>query len=182
MVQLIYSVLGLAVAILFSTTLARSSHKGGQNIVSNEVLTQMLGVGQDVLEDVGRRALPFDEKTDESKLPTPIDYPVVHSAAELTPADQFGGCVSYTACEDLDDFHGMSFTRTSNDIEYDVTVEVRYVDEDDPDTQGAAQTFAKEVNVIVANRSILMFGQPITVEYARVFTYDKATDFTPGSP
>lgn len=180
MSQLIYSILGLAVAVLFSTMLTRSVHSGGQNIVSNEVLTQMLGVGQDVLEDVGRRALPFDSNTDESKLPQPIDYPVVHYAAQLTPASSFGGCTDFALCEDLDDFDGIpSFTRTSEGLDYDVTIEVRYVDEDNPDVEQTSQTFAKEVNVVVSSPSIMIGGDPLSVGYARVFTYDKATDYTP---
>ena len=183
MSQIIYSILGLSIAVLFATSLNRSVHTGEQGIVSNEVLTQMLGVGQDVLEDVGRRALPFDSKTDESTLPTPIDYPVVHSAAELTPALSFGGCTSFTSCGDLDDFHGMpSFQRVSNGITYDVTIEVRYVQEANPELAAAAQTFAKEVNVLVSSQSIQVGNNPLTVGYSRVFTYDKATDFTPGAP
>ena len=45
---------------------------------------KLSGVGYSVLDFIGRTA--FDENTDESKVPQPVEYPVITSTSELTPA------------------------------------------------------------------------------------------------
>jgi hypothetical protein len=181
MAQLIYSVLGLTIAVLFATTLNTSIFSNSQRTYTNEVLTQMLGIGEDVIEDVGRRGLPFDEAVDEERYVGQILYPLVHVAWELTPESSFGGCVVYEACLDLDDFDGMILQRTVEGLEYEAEISVAYVDELDPTVETVAQTFAKKVSVAISSTAITVGGEPLRIEYSRVFAYERSTVDTPST-
>jgi len=182
MSQLIYSILALSVTVLFSVSLNRVFNTNTEKTYTNEVLSQMIGVGQDVLEEVGRRGLPFDEAVDEARYVGPIRYPLVHAAFELTPASAFGMCDSgCTDPLDLDDYDGMTFYRTVDSLDYIATVSVQYVDELDPTKVSATQTFAKLVTVEVSSEAIAISGEPLTIDYSRVFTYERSTMDTPDS-
>lgn len=182
MSQLIYSVLALSVTVLFSVSLNRVFSTNTQKTYTNEVLSQMIGVGQDILEEVGRRALPFDEAVDEARYEGDIRYPLVHAAFELTPASQFGMCDSGCTDQlDLDDYDGMTFYRTVDSLDYEARVSVQYVDENDPTQISSTQTFAKLVTVEVTSDAIAIGGEPLTVDYSRVFTYERSTMDTPSN-
>jgi len=181
MSQLIYSILGLAIAVLFATSLNTTIFVNMQRTYSNETLSQMLGIGEDILEDVGRRGLPFDEEVDEDRYQGPIQYPLVHVAWQLTPAASFGGCVTFTACLDLDDFDGMVEIRTVEGLVYEATISVVYVDESDPTIERSTQTFAKKVTVQISSPAIVVGNEPLSVSYSRVFTYEGSTVDTPSS-
>jgi hypothetical protein len=177
--QLIYSVLGLFVAVLFSTSLNSAVRVNQNRTFTNEVLSQMLGIGEDILSDVGRRSLPFDEAVDEERYDGPIQYPLVHVAWELTPASSFGGCNVPANCLDLDDFHGMLQQRTVEGLDYVAEISVTYVDETNPEIESATQTFAKKVSVTISSEAVHVRGEPLSVTYSRVFAYERATYDTP---
>jgi hypothetical protein len=177
--QLIYSVLGLFVAVLFSTSLNSAVRVNQNRNFTNEVLSQMLGIGEDILSDVGRRGLPFDEKVDEERYEGQVQYPLVHVAWELTPSGSFGGCDAPENCLDLDDFHGMKLDRIVEGLEYDIEIAVVYVNEADPEIESAVQTFAKKVTVTISSEAIYVRDEPLTISYARVFAYEQATYETP---
>ncbi len=181
MAQVIYSILGLSIAMLFSMSLNRSIYSNTHRTYTNEVLSQMLGIGEDVLEDVGRRSLAFDEAVDEARYVGPIQYPLVHVAWELTPQSSFGGCLVYAACLDLDDFHGMVLTRSVEGLEYEAEISVIYVDELDPMIETGSQTFSKKVTVTVSSSAIVIGDKPLSVHYSRVFSYERSTVDTPST-
>lgn len=173
--QALYGILAMAIVAILSLTVMRASRSTEHSMVLNEVTTQASGVGVDVLEAIGR--LPFDSKTDTLKV---TKIPAVESADELTGPGSFGGCASFSDCEDIDDFDGLTTTRALDGFEYDVEIDVRYVVEASPGTYSGVNTFAKEVRVLITNPYI-HFGDPsnpLTVEMRRVFTYQRTTDVT----
>ena len=181
MAQLIYSILGLSIAVLFSTSLNSTIFSNTHRTYTNEVLSQMLGIGEDILEDVGRRSLPFDEAVDEERYVGQIQYPLVHVAWELTPESSFGGCLVYEACLDLDDFDGMLLVRSVEGLEYEAEISVAYVDEVDPTKETVTQTFSKKVSVTVSSGAIVIGDKPLSIEYSRVFAYERSTVDTPST-
>ncbi len=181
MSQVIYSLAALVTVILFSITMNQGINSGHTNMYATEILSQMSGVAEDIIDDVGRRALPFDSKVDPDSVIVPeLGYPIVLSATQITPEAQFGGCFVYDLCGDLDDFHGLVVTRTAGGLDYEATIEVRYVDENDPMVETGIQTFAKKVTVTVTQGSLIQAGVPLSTSYSRVFVYDKPTNFPIG--
>ncbi len=175
--HLIFAVLSIMLVGLFSMNLHRSMHQSQNRMVVNEVVTALTGAGYDVLELIGR--LPFDENTDESKK-DPLEYPVITSTNQLTPAAEFGGCtalaLSNPACDDIDDFHGIpTFTVTADGLEYEIDIVVQYVNPDSPDTPAGGNSYAKEVALTITNPYLRVGDQPLQVNVRRVFTYNRHT-------
>ncbi len=173
--HLIYAVLTIMLVGLFSNSMFRSIHRSEVKMVLNEVMTELTGTGYDVLEFIGRRE--FDENTDESKM-SPLVYPVISTAAELTATADFGGCSSLTysnpACDDIDDFDGLAVDVTTSGLTYSINVDVQYVD---PLTAAPSigKSYAKEVTLTLTNPYLLVGGAPLEVTLFRVFTYDRHT-------
>lgn len=170
--QALYGILAMSLVALLSLTVMQASRSTENRIIVNEVATQATGAGVDVLEAIGR--LPFDSKTDTMKVFT---FPTVTGPNELTAEADFGGCVSFATCEDIDDFHGLTFVRTLDGFDFTVDVSVRYVVETSPDQYSGTQTFAKEVRLEITNPYIY-FGSPsnpLTIELRRVFSYQRVT-------
>lgn len=169
--QVLYGLLAMAIVAILSLTVASSSRRSEQRMAVSEVSTQASGVAIDVIEAISR--MPFDAKTDTAKVAV---WPPVTSAAGLTAEGNFGGCASFSACESVEEFHGLTFNRERDGFEYVVSIAVRYVDEDDPATYSASQTFAKQVTVTVASPHLSIASAPATLQMRRVLTYDKVTN------
>ena len=179
--HLLYALLAMLLVALFSLNMQRGIHATEQQMIVNEVATQLTGVGVDVLEHIERT--PFDENTDESKQ-VPLEYPVITGTGQLTPdgGAQWGGCTSLAlsdpSCDDIDDFDGVSVDVDVDGLVYTVEVAVQYVS---PATTPAtlapsgAQTYAKEVTLTISNPYLLLGGTPLQVELKRVFTYNRHT-------
>lgn len=178
MTQLIYSISALGIVVVVAVSMQRSSGATEQVVYTNEVLTQLVSVGRDVVDDIARRDLPFDAKVDPDRLPSVAVRPYVHSASELTPADEFGGCTDFEACLDVDDFHKLDppLTGVRNGLDFTANIEVEYVSATDPNTKSGSQTFAKEITVTVESSSIVLNGKPVSASYSRVLTYPGFTD------
>ena len=172
--QAFYGLIAMAIVALIGLTMQRSINGNQQRIVVNEVATDLSGVAIEIIEHIGTKA--FDAKTDTNKVTT---FPAVTSHYELTdPSDglEWGGCTNYLLCEDVDDFDGMMFTWTKNELIYDVTIDVIYVDPDNPDV-ASGKSFAKSVEVAVTNpyMKIGSSNTPLTINMYRVFTYQRST-------
>jgi len=163
----------------------RSSGSNEQNVYTNEVLTQLVTIGRDVVDDIGRQNLPFDAKVDPDRLPASLTYPYVHSASELTADSAFGAgdrtgktVTTMDDAEDIDDFHDLVIKGTRNGLDYEATISVAYVDADDPNNAPAGgKSFAKEITVTVETDAIQVNGSPISAEYSRVLTYSRITNY-----
>lgn len=172
--HLIYAVVAIMLVGLFSMEMSRSIRHAETKMVLNEVLTQLSGAGYDVLEFAGQ--FPFDENTDESKQ-TPLQYPVITSVGELTALADFGGCVGLVftdpTCDDLDDLDDLQVVVDVDGFEYTVTIDVRYVNANNPDQVYVGKSFAKELALTITNPYLLVGGQPLQVTVSRVFTYNR---------
>ncbi len=170
--QVLYAVIAMMIASLLAFNVQRGTMSAQQRVISNEVLTQFSGVGDEILEDIG--SLPFDERTDVTRNPTRLA-----SASELKAPAYFGGnCnpdADYADCLDIDDFHGKSRTLEREGLAYDAAIEVRYVDEDDPTIAIQSQTFAKEGVLHITSPLILdsQSSEPLSIVMTRVFTYQR---------
>lgn len=170
--QALYGILAMALVALLSLTAMQATRSTDNRILVNEVATQASGVGIDVLEAIG--SLPFDSKTDTTKV---FVFPAVTSADQLTAEADFGGCIAFVDCEDIDDFDGLTFTRDFDGLDFSVTVAVRYVNEVSPDQYTGTQTYAKEVRLLISNPYVYFTNpsNPLTVEMRRVFSYQRVT-------
>ncbi|HUF09916.1 MAG TPA: hypothetical protein VMO47_11380 [Rhodothermales bacterium] len=172
--QVIYALAALVIAGILSFQFLLGSRATNSRVYSNEILTQVSGVATEIIENIGSRA--FDHFTREDLYPPP------DSAGQLTDPGDFGWGGSPEACDtlcmDIDDFHNVTFQKEHDGIDFEVTVTVRYVDPDNPETVVAGKSFAKEVLLGITNPNIYREGNPdslITMEVGRVFTYFKTT-------
>ena len=173
--QVIYALAALVIAAILSFQFLLGSRTTNARVHSNEILTQVSGVATEVIEDIGSRA--FDNRTREDLFETPPD-----SAGDLTDPGDFGWGGTPEACDtlcmDIDDFHGLTFQEEHDGIDFEVTVTVRYVDPDNPETVVGGKSFAKEVILEITNPNIFFENNPdslLTIEVGRVFTYFKTT-------
>ena len=175
--QLLYSIAALAIVMVFSLTFRGSMISSNQQVFLNEIGTQLTGVAYDVLEDIGRKDLAFDRNTNESLMTPPITYPVITSRLQLTyeGSAEWGNCIQYEACEDVDDFHGIRDTATVEGIIYVFDVSVQYVSETDPDSKSYTPTYAKEVTVEVWTPWFLAGNDTLRTTLSRIFTYERVT-------
>ena len=178
--QVIYAFIAILLLALLSLTLQRGIHSTERRQAVNEVSTQLTGVGIDVLEYIGRH--PFDFEVDTTRADFPMwrdDFPYATDPSDLTPtiSSEYGGCLDYYACDDVDDFDGMTITRTVDGMDFSVDIHVEYVNELTPDVKPGSQTFAKEVRLEISSSSLYLRSpaNPLTVEISRVFAYDQPT-------
>lgn len=169
--QTLYALVVMALAMLLAINVYRGVNGTQQSMIVNEVATLLTGVGVDVLEHIG--SYPYDSTVDTTKVAT---FPPINAVTDLTPAGDFGlGCATVANCEDIDDFHGKTIYQLKNQIQYTVEVEVRYVNETDPDTYSGSQTFAKEVLLKISNPNLTLgSGAPLVVTMRRVYTYQSS--------
>jgi hypothetical protein len=179
MSSLIYAILAILMLMFLGLNMTRGQLRTQDKILLNEVATELSGVAYSILDFIGRR--PFDENTDESKVPQPVEYPVITDVSELTAENNFGGCTAMAlvdpTCDDIDDFDGLTGTTTVGGLTYSYVVNVRYVNPANPaTTSGGNPTYAKEVEVTVQNPYLTMNGAPLPVTLRRVFSYNRHTD------
>lgn len=177
--QVIYAVAALTVVMLFSMSTQRGRVTGTQEMYVTEARTRMMGVARETVERIARTEMAFDEATDSEKVAEGAVYPYVAGPGELTPGNSFGGCADLVACDDLDDFHGVSVNGDMEGLPYNVDVAVAYVDALTGGPTGS-QTFAKELTVTVSTPALSLKGETLSVGYSRVFTYPSLFDFALG--
>lgn len=184
MTQLIYAISALGIVAVVAVAMQRSTHASEQAVYTNEVLTQLVTVGRDIVDDIARQDFPFDKEVDPDRLPSSATYPYVHDPEGLTDvtSDEWGGCTNMAECRDIDDFDGMSSEGDRNGLNYTAHVKVEYVDLENPDSTlagtGSAKSYAKKITVVVESASIVVKGEPITADYSQVITYPRITNFS----
>lgn len=186
MSQLIYGVSALGIVVVFAVSMQRSTHTSEQAVYTNEVLTQLVTIGRDIVDDIAGKDLPFDRWVDPDRLPSSATYPYVHRAEDLTDvtSDEWGGCSNFSECRDIDDFANMDppLEGERNGMKYTAYIDVHYVVLDDPDETlagtGDQKSFAKEIVVTVEASSIQVGGEPLSADYSQVITYPRITNFS----
>ena len=174
--QVLYAFIAMLLVALLSLTLQRGMHSTERRQIVNEISTQLVGVGIDAIEFVGRH--PFDSEVDTNDAVVKAKgFPYVSDATELTASGSFGGCADYYACGDMDDYDGMTVSMNVDGLEYEVSIEVRYVQDSNPDNTSAVQTFSKEVRLEISSPYLYLSNpsNPLTVVVARVYSYDQPT-------
>lgn len=185
MTQTLYGLIAVALSMVLSLNLLRTTTSAEQRMVLNEVATHVTGVGENLMEHIGNQA--FDDNTHEGKaIPQPPVFPLIVDVAMLTAESGFGNTGDGAACDhatpnfydadcdDIDDFHGMTLSREIEGVTYTATIAVQYVVADNPgqDSMGA-KTYAKEVSITVTSPYLLLGGAPLAVTVARVFSYKR---------
>jgi len=183
MTQVIYAIAALGIVAVIALSMQRSSGKSEQSVYTNEVLTQLVTVGRDVVDDIARQNLPFDAAVDPERLPSSATYPYVHDPNGLTDTNstEWGNCLSFELCKDIDDFDQLDIEGERNGLEYTATISVRYAVVEDPNSTPSdfgGRSFAKEITVTVETDAIQVNGEPISASYSRVLTYPRITNYT----
>lgn len=168
--QVLYTIGALAMAAVLSYMMLFGVTTTAQRTYRNEILTQLTGVAVEILEDIGSHA--FDNRTREDLYPEQAT-----DSTEFTAAGAFGGVSAATcdtSCMDIDDFHGLTLTRSREGVDFSVDIAVQYVDANNPTYAASSKSFAKEVTVVITNPNIYRFNNPdslIQIEISRVFSY-----------
>ena len=147
----------------------------------NELALEMTSVGSEMLNEIGKYSYdPIALVTingvtmDNRDALRPAASFGTDAECDPTPASQFAGCIV------INDFHNTtttrSITRTHNGntytVDYNLSVEIRYVEEAAPFAPSANKTFAKEALVTVSTPVLVDgAGDPIEVVMSRVYLY-----------
>ena len=162
MPQTLLAFLAMILVTAFSLVYQRSMIDSRKQMIQDEMETLASGVALELFEYIGSR--DFDAQTANGTV-----TPENPDPALLTPLP-FSGVATFEEAQDIDDFHGLSFTRTFrvDDVtfDFDVTVEVYYVDPQEPEEAMSTPTLAKKVVLTLTNKHMI---RPLTI--SRVFTY-----------
>ncbi len=162
MPQTLLAFLAMVLVTTFSLVYQRTVLDTQKQAIQDEMETMASGVALEIFEYVATRA--FDAQTVNGTV-TP-DNP---NPALLTDPGDFGGS-DYSSAVDIDDFDGLSITRAfevdSLSIDFQVDIEVHYVNPDNPIENSDTPTLAKEVVLTLTNTHMI---RPLTI--SRVFTY-----------
>lgn len=138
----------------------------------SEYIITAIGLGQSIINEAKTKA--FDEKTVTGSVTAASqltaaaslgnDAGEIFSQPDISGTSQFQ---SFTKFDDIDDFNGYTRSvKTPRAGDYTVTVRVQYINENDPETVNAAQTYSKKMTVTVTSPYITI---PVKLYYA--FTY-----------
>lgn len=150
----------MAAMIIFSVILMNANHMIHRNTVmqvEGELEQEVIAIGQEIIEEARTKA--FDENTynpdtGEDKLP-PSDIPggFTNSPSlglDSGDLDAYANCPSYerTCFDDFDDYNGWEEVSTTPHGDFNLSVEVFYVDENTFEETGDKSTFKKiEVSI-----------------------------------
>ncbi len=155
MKQTMLGLLALMTSMLLSLNMSRASLSATAQVIDNEMETVAGGVALEVLDYIGTK--PFDAATATAE---------VDDANDLT-SPPFSTGKSYAEADDIDDFHLIqTHTLSAFEFDFEVDINVEYVDEDDPETASSWQTFAKKVTVTVNTDHL---AKPVYL--TQVYTY-----------
>lgn len=184
MAQLIYAVLALALVMILSMNVQRGTGQTQRDQALNEITTLMTGVGTEVLDRVGSGHFDLYNAARTS------DTTSVFLCGRLTelqkdrlrPYSEFGTddvhCPDYENCSYIEGYHGLTHTVSRDGFDYDVTIRVRYYNDEAP-ADTTTPSFAKEVIVTIGNPYLYLGDDPtetLDVTMSRVFTYDWVTN------
>ena len=126
-------------------------------MVNSEVMHLATSAGLDILNTIS--AKEFDAHTAGGLVTDPLSL----TALPFTT----GG--TFESANDIDDYHGIqayTYTTDLGNIDFDVDIIVRYVEDDDMTQTATTQTFAKEVVVTLQHDHLFS-----PIELSEVFTY-----------
>ncbi|MBN1350191.1 hypothetical protein JXJ21_12325 [candidate division KSB1 bacterium] len=124
-----------------------------ETLIQNEFEYQAVSIAQRLIEEVKTRQFDADLSFPPSSFDSP--YSMGHSNIE-----------SYPNFNDVDDYNNLNVNINTALGAFNVTVQVCYVAENDPDTRVYVKTFYKRMTVTVNNNYM---SHPITLKH--VFAY-----------
>ena len=154
------SMLSLGALLLLSLVSLRFNSSVLDNTTietENKVYLTAFSLADDLIEEIKQKA--FDAAT--------VDFPTTNPADLTSPSDLgHGSWEIYPNYNDIDDYHGFTKSISAPHAEnYNVSSEVFYVSETNPNTKVMTQTFYKKVEVTVTSPYI---RSPITLSF--IFT------------
>lgn len=128
-------VLYVMFAMIVVSTMALNANRviqiNNTTMIEGQLESQVVAYAQDIIEE--SRALAYDEETTydaQGNSIVPVYIPTGFST--LGPDDTTSDPEDFrTQFDDFDDFHGFNETVTINDVDYDVSVTVEYVQTSD---------------------------------------------------
>ena len=154
------SMLSLGALLLLSLVSLRFNSSALENAtveVENKIYLTAFSLADDLIEEIKQKA--FDAAT--------VDFPTTNPA-DLTPPSGLGHAdwEIYPNYNDIDDFNGFTKSISAPHAEnYNVSSEVFYVSETNPNTKVMTQTFYKKVEITVDSPYI---RNPVTLSF--IFT------------
>ncbi len=150
----------LGALILFGLTMLSTNRyviDQNESIIQREFEFYGISLAQSFIEEAKTKA--FDEKVINGTVNTP---------GQLTHWSQLGPDAGQTHpnFDDVDDYNGLTRTESTGRDEFDVSIEVGYINETDPETIVNPGSYYKRMNVTISNPFLI---QPIVLGY--VYAY-----------
>lgn len=163
-IQQILSIGALALFTYSILTFTTSSNVQYDTSYFNEAVIVAISIGESVLEEIQKKA--FDERSVDAAFNSLDSLTIVSSLgndAGETTADTF---------DDIDDYDDYSRTDSTRLGDFEVEVEVYYIEIASPDTKSVTRTFLKRIDVTVSN-SYLAFteGSSETLLFNGIVSY-----------
>ncbi|MDR8390852.1 hypothetical protein NC796_06875 [Aliifodinibius sp. S!AR15-10] len=171
--EVIYTMAGMLVFSLILLSANRMMHRNTQLQVEGELEKEVIAVAQNIIEE--SRSVAFDEMTVDG-------IPPVKTPDHFTAASIFGTKRSdegtqgeddtdRTTFDDFDDYDGWGDTITVEDIDYKLSVKVRYADATTYDSTSYKTNF-KKIYVKVENKYLTNTSdEPIDYEFTYIRNY-----------
>ncbi len=148
MPQTLGAFLAIMAVMTFSLNYYQASIRSQQAAINSEMEVMANAIGSEVMNFIASK--PFDARTADNTVTRNN-----RNTGLLTASSNFGSCVVFENCNDIDDFHTIPGLKRSfeiepgKEIEFDVAVDVQYVD--DAGAPSASPTWVKQVTVFVSN-------------------------------
>ncbi len=139
-----------------------STNESRETLQELEIAHTAASVAQQYLEEI--KSKKFDALSDI--------LPLASMPSGFSPYNSLGHgwWETYPNYNDVDDYNGLTRTQTVNGVDYNVIIQVHYVQDTAPDTPFNNETFFKRVTVKVTS-SYLANTQMDTIAVKQVFSY-----------
>ena len=145
----------LGAIMLFGLTMLSANRyiiDQNESIIQREYAFYSISLAQSFIEEA--KTKEFDTVLINGSVTTPD---------ELTQWNALGTAgESYPNFDDVDDYNNLSLTDSTSRGEFDVSIEVGYVDETDPETIIQEESWYKRMNVTISNALLI---QPIVLGF-----------------
>jgi hypothetical protein len=161
----------MAAMVLFSILVTNSNRIFVRNTVMNvesQVEYNGIAVGQSIIDEARARAFDHVTVGTGTRIGDPNVLPPGMVPSGFTQPANLGPDAGevYPNFNDFDDFHGLSITRTTGLTDFEISVQVFYVNPATPTVQSAIQTTMKRM-VVEINSDLI--SNSITLSYNRSY-------------
>jgi hypothetical protein len=161
----------MAAMVLFSILVTNSNRIFVRNTVMNvesQVEYNAIAAGQSIIDEARSRAFDAATVGAGTRIGDPDVIPAGMVPSGFTAPADLGPEVGevYPNFNDFDDFHGLSLTRTTGLTDYDISVQVFYVDPATPTMPSAVRTIMKRMVVEIGSD---LMPNTVTLSYNRSY-------------